>query len=117
MNKAIVLYAAGESLASSLEELKIPVISVPREQYRLPLAVILGKRKPAPNASPYEGEELPEPVAVLHGIGGRELDRVLDALRGRVQLKAITTPMNINWNAATLFRNLSQERAALSGRK
>ncbi|MGX8698910.1 MAG: DUF3783 domain-containing protein [bacterium] len=117
LTQAVLLFGADEEARAAAESLGLPVLRVLPPQYRTPLAVLLGKRASAPNAVPYTGDPLPDSIAVFHGLTGRRLDRALEALRGKVALRAVTTPMNLQWNALLLWRNLAAERAALEKRK
>ncbi len=65
----------------------------------------------------YEGNDLAEPVMLIAGMSGRELDRILDTLKDlgvpSVGVKAVVTSHNINWTILDLYEELVRERAAM----
>ena len=115
LSKVALVYAMDEKQCRRVAEALAPaaVKLVPQECWSMPVAAVLQGQKPVLSG---EIRPLPEPMLVLHGFSGAELDRVLDALRKggiSIPLKAVTTPTNMAWNAYTIFENLSKERKAL----
>lgn len=113
IKRAVLLFGEAPQAKAAAEQAGLPVIQVPPEAYRQPLAVLVGKRKPLPPGETQPEAPLPETLAVYHGYTGAFLSRALDALRGAVSLRAITTPMNLNWTVYTLYRHLAEERERL----
>ncbi len=60
-----------------------------------------------------------EPMLIFCALSGAQLDRLLAALRRlgvpRTTLKAVLTPDNAGWTLSALYRELCQERLAMSG--
>ena len=116
LNKVILLFGLAEpeakALSAAFAAVGLGTFSVPAERSAMPLWAILEGRRPISG-----GTALPEPIAVFHGLSDRELDRALAVLReggAPIQLKAVTTPTNLQWTPAELWRNLAAERKALS---
>ena len=69
----------------------------------------------------YDGEDMKEPMLVMEGISGRRMDELLRTLTtggiGTIDLKAVVTPHNVNWDSMTLYRELESEHAKLHGQK
>ena len=114
LSKVVLLFGlteeAGAALASAFAAAGFGVLPVPPERCSMPLAAILEGRQPL-----VPGNAPPEPMAVFHGLSDSELDRALAVLRksGAVSLKAVTTPANLRWTPAELWKNLSAERKAI----
>ena len=106
---ALLLGPAPESARAALEGLGLPVITVPREKNGLALGAILSL---APGLAP---AEVAESAVFLHGLGPRELDAALEALRsaGYTGMKAVSTAHNLTWTPAQLVSELARERSAL----
>ncbi len=64
-------------------------------------------------------EPLPEPVMVLCGLTGPQLDRLLPALRKEriFCLKALLTPTNVGWTLRQLYTELCREREELEAHR
>ena len=84
-----------------------------------PLGYLLGLEGylpgPPGQAAPFADEML-----VMDGLRGTELNRFLDALRGRgasVALKAVVTEHNRSWSSLKLHRELEKEHRLLSAGK
>ncbi len=62
---------------------------------------------------------IPEPVLVLCGLTGAQLDRLLAGLRRievpRSVLKAVLTPHNALWTFSALYEELCRERLSMAG--
>ena len=72
-------------------------------------ALLTEKSPPEAPVSP-----LPEPMLVLCGLTGAQLDKLLPALRKLGAggcLKAVLTPTNAGWSLQALYEELCKERA------
>lgn len=98
----------------------ISVRAVSQEAYTTPIGVLLGLRK-AQRVLPPLGFAFAEPMLLMHGLSDRMVDTVLAELRAanvRIDLKAITTPTNLAWNAMQIYAELRKERESfLANRK
>lgn len=114
IEKAVLIYGAGEDIRRSLESVGFPVIFVPEEKNGLAVSEVLSLSRAAAPA------RLSAPFALFHGFSGEELDRALSALAASgagIELRAVTTPKNLGWSGERLCRELAAERKALNGRK
>ncbi|MDO4286637.1 MAG: DUF3783 domain-containing protein [Eubacteriales bacterium] len=90
----------------------ISVRVVRKEQYTVPLNVLLGIKQPG-RALPGLGIELAEPMLIMHGFSSELVDVVLKLLREnsiRIDLKAVTTPTNLAWTSLQVYAELRKER-------
>ncbi len=73
----------------------------------------------APAGETPPSSPLPEPVLVLCGLTGPQLDRLLAGLRRievpRSVLKAVLTPNNALWTFSALYGELCRERLSMTG--
>lgn len=63
----------------------------------------------------YLGEPVPESMVLFCGLGEKQLDKILAALKregAQVDYKAVLTGENANWNVLRLFAELAREKAA-----
>lgn len=101
-----------KQVAQLLWPYDISVRTVSREQYTTPLGVLLGLRK-AGRMLPSLGFEFAEPMLLMHGLPDDMVDAVLAQLKAAkisIDLKAITTPTNLEWNAMQMYAELRRER-------
>ncbi len=88
----------------------ISVRAVSQEAYTTPIGVL-----------PPLGFAFAEPMLLMHGLSDSMVDTVLAELRAaniRIDLKAITTPTNLAWNAMQIYAELRRERESfLANRK
>lgn len=99
-------------LTPLLQRNGIVVRTIPKEQYAIPLNVLLGYKAPG-KLLPSLGVELAEPMLVMHGFSSEQVDTVLALLREssiRVDLKAVTTPTNLAWTSLQVYAELRRER-------
>ena len=106
--------------AAAAEPFGAEAVPVSRRDYNKPLAVLAGLDDDPGTVLPYTGGPLGGRMAVLCGVGEREMDGMLEALAragiGRECLKAVLTPQNRGWNALKLYGELLQEHRAMGGR-
>lgn len=103
-----------KQLAQRLRPHGISVRAVSQEAYTTPIGVLLGLRK-AERVLPPLGFAFAEPMLLMHGLSDSMVDTVLAELRAagiRIDLKAITTPTNLTWNAMQIYAELRKEREA-----
>lgn len=110
------LIAAADRAAKSVGA---EIVPVPRSAYQTPLGVLAGEQKAKTPPRPFTGGPLGGRMVVFCGLE-EQLDKLLPALReagiGPDFLKAVLTAHNRNWNALTLFGELSAEHRTLNGR-
>ena len=117
-----------------LFRLAVPSREVRPEEQADPLGVLLelpgyeagteretGEAVPAGGGNGEHGEpedRFTDEMIVMHGLNSRQFGVLLDGLRKSgvfVPMKAATTPYNVNWTSAELYRELNAEHAAVSG--
>ncbi len=120
----VLLFQVSPSIEKQLmQQLRphgISVRAVSQEAYTTPIGVLLGLRK-AQRVLPPLGFAFAEPMLLMHGLSDDMIDTVLAELRAaniRIDLKAITTPTNLAWNAMQIYAELRKERESfLANRK
>ncbi len=94
--------------------LDILVFSIKRKQYEEKLGVLAGIVGMKKNNKVYMGQELPGEMMVFSGVDSDELDVFLERYKAAgiepVGLKAVLTPVNVNWTPEELFRELVKEK-------
>lgn len=105
------------AVSAAMEPFGAEVVPVARGDYGRPVAALAGLEGGA--GVPYAGGPLGGRMMVLCGLEDR-LSALLPALAragaGPECLKAVLTDRNRGWNALRLFKELSRERRALSGK-
>lgn len=113
VEKAVLIYALPGEKRAHIGDLGAPVIFVPEEKNGLTVLEVLSLSRAAAPA------KLSEPMAVFHGLSGRELDYALAAIGASgagITLRAVTTPVNLGWTGPRLQKDLAAERNALKKR-
>lgn len=99
------------------EQQQIAFISVPKEEYAVPLGFLAyGSQE---QKKPYIGGGgnlgFDEPMLIFAGFTNQRLTQILKELREKgmpiVSLKAVLTEHNALWDSVTLYGHLAEERA------
>lgn len=89
------------------------------KDYLQPIGAMAGIAGIEKNDKIYEGPELDEPMMVMYGFMERQLDDMLARFRKekipRVNLKAVVTASNREWDAVSLYEELKREHEKMSG--
>jgi len=105
----------------ALLPLGLRIRQVPREDYAQPVGFLAGDKSVAALDAVYEGDELSDEMLLMAGMGSREIDGLIMALRrqglGRIHYKAMLTETNRFWDAVTLFDEIKKEHEAVSAGK
>lgn len=106
----------GAKVRRTLEELKIPIRTVPEKALGQKIGFLTGLSgfEPSEEAPPAAFEE---PVMVMQGLSSVRMDRLFLALRkegASVSLKAAVTPTNQHWSFAALCEEIKKEHAYMS---
>ena len=63
-------------------------------------------------------DDFDEELLVMYGFDSKDIDTLIKALRkcgaGRVALKAIVTPTNIDWNGAQLYKAVKEDHEMMN---
>ncbi len=95
---------------------------VPADKESLPLRTIAGVNRAGGKgrrAAAPAPQILTQEMLVMYGLEDKQLDDFLGMLRReglKVDLKAVLTPINVEWTAQQLFAELSKEHAFYLGR-
>lgn len=83
-----------------------------RSEYRKPIGELAGIRKEEKEAESYEGEELPEEMMIMCGFTQSMIQELLIRIRRQrmapVDLKAVLTPTNQNWNSLEIYEEIKR---------
>ena len=95
----------------------IPGREVSPEEQGIPLGVLLGTGEKTSEAERTE-KPFREEMLVMHELTQRQFHFLLDGMKQQkvsVPLKAVTTPSNLDWSSARLYRELTAEHRAMTG--
>ena len=99
--------------------LNVRLVKVYSPQYGESIGALAGIPAYPLTNQPYRGEDFSQEMMVICGFRPDELDVFLKAYREAgippVWLKATVTPLNMNWSAAQLYKELSEEHKQLHG--
>lgn len=121
MKKMILLYGYPNEIHKKIADIclacEIECKKVPKKRFLQTIGNHTGAPGHENTGEIYEGTDLPEPVMLLAGMNGREIDRILDTFRDlgvpSVGVKAVVTSHNISWTILDLYEELARERAAM----
>lgn len=96
---------------------KILIREVSKEEYGQTIGALAGIKELYNKEAVYEGEDLKKEMMVFAGLSDTKLDKVLQLMRqrkvGKVDYKAVLTPMNITWTVNELYTELAKEHAVM----
>ena len=105
-------------LAFTAAALKIRVLPVDQASWGQPLGALCGLM---PLLSAPASVQVEEEMLVMAFLDNTKLDQFLHALRDSglapIQLKAVLTPVNQNWNCGQLYNALRDEANAIKAQK
>lgn len=117
MKPCVLLYhfqgtRRGRLLKSILVTMGVRIKNVERSEYRKPIGELAGIRKEEKEAESYEGEELPEEMMIMCGFTQSMIQELLIRIRRQrmapVDLKAVLTPTNQNWNSLEIYEEIKK---------
>ena len=123
MKPTILLYHLPEGdrllkIKKALFPLGMKLRAVKREEYLEPVGYLAGVKEIASCGRVYDGDDLEREMMVMAGLTSRQIDAVILALRktgaGRIDYKAVLTPVNQTWDALTLYQELAREHAKMT---
>lgn len=118
MKPCVLLYhfqgtRRGRLLKSILVTMGVRIKNVERSEYSRPIGELAGIRKEEKEAESYEGEELPEEMMIMCGFTQSMIQELLIRIRRQrmapVDLKAVLTPTNQNWNSLEIYEEIKKE--------
>lgn len=125
MKKMILLYSYPNDINKKISDIclacEIECKKIPKKRFLQTIGNHTGAPGHESTGEIYEGNALAEPVMLLAGMSGRELDSILDTFKNlgvpSVGFKAIVTNHNINWTILDLYEELAREREAIQKRQ
>ena len=105
MKKMVLLYNFSGERLSGVKRALIPLKAIAKEvekaAYGEKLGCLVGAEGYAPTGA--AAEDFAEELLVMSGFDGNDIEQLIHGLRkygvGRVALKAVITPTNIDWNS------------------
>lgn len=121
MKKMILLYSYSNDMNKKISDIclacEIECKKIPKKRFLQTIGNHTGAPGHEGTGEIYEGNDLAEPVMLLAGLSGRELDSILDTFKNlgvpSVGFKAIVTSHNISWTILDLYEELARERAVM----
>lgn len=105
----------------TLLKMKVKIRKVAKEQYLEPVGFLVGNKEIGSSGEIYEGEGFAEEMLVMKGFTSGRIDLLLREFRkagiGRINLKAIVTEHNQNWNSMELYQELKAEHEMMHAKK
>ena len=107
----------GNQIKFLLIRMGIHIKNIRPEQYLIPLKILAGADRFSKIQKSYTGEGFSDEMLVMKNFSGAQLDEFLLRMRKagipRVDLKAVLTPSNQEWDSITLYEELKREHAAM----
>lgn len=108
-----------QKLKKALLPLGFRLRIVKPEEYLQPLGYLAGVKGIEPNGEPCDAEPLEKEMLFMAGFTSGRVDALIKALRktgvGRVDYKAVLTPVNQTWNSLELYREIAREHETMTG--
>lgn len=102
----------------ALLPLKFCIRQVPKSEYLQPAGFLAGDKSVNPVKEVYDGPELSDEMLLMAGMGSREIDALIMALRrqgvGKINYKAVLTETNRHWRIIDLFEEIKKEHEAMT---
>ncbi len=107
-----------EQVLELCSSLHITVIVIKKEDYLESLGALLKIQGTHRINIPFTGFPFTEEMMIFHNFKEKELDNFLEKYHtkkiGKIDLKAQTTPYNIEWNSLKIHDELTQENKIMS---
>lgn len=112
MRETVLLYNFdGDRLPKvkrALLPLKFFLKTVSKEDFSQPIGVLAGIKGIEPVEGKYDGDGFDDEMIVMGGFTSAKIDALVRALNkngiGKIDLKAVITPTNVNWNSVELYK-------------
>lgn len=112
MRETVLLYNFdGDRLPKvkrALLPLKFFIKTVSKEDFSQPIGVLAGIKGIEPVEGKYDGDGFDDEMIVMGGFTSAKIDALVRALNkngiGKIDLKAVITPTNVNWNSVELYK-------------
>lgn len=122
MKKTVLLYNFGKTrlqlVRKSLAPLGCNVKNILKKDYAQPIGYLVGAEEILPCKEKYSGTGFTDEMLVMYGFGSEMIDVLIAALKnggvGKVELKAVVTQSNINWDSVALYNEIKREHNAMN---
>ena len=105
----------------ALLPLKFFIKTVSKEDFSQPIGVLAGVKGIEPVDEKYDGDGFDEEMIVMGGFTSAKIDALVRALNkngiGRIALKAVITPTNVNWNSVELYKAVKADHEEMNKNK
>ncbi len=123
MKETVLLYGfTDQERLSKVKRALLPlgmrIKCVAPEEYLNPVGYMAGVKEMEPAKEVYDGPEFEKEMMVMAGLVSGRVDAVIYALRkggvGRIDYKAVLTPVNQFWDAVKLYEEIAREHEAMN---
>lgn len=122
MKKSVLLYNFDKNrlqlVRKALSPLGCTVKTVLKKDYCHPIGYLVGAEGMLPGKQKYSGNGFDDEMLVMNGFGSEMIDVLIAALKnggvGKVDLKAVITPSNINWDSITLYNAVKADHMEMN---
>lgn len=122
MKKTVLLYNFNKArlplVRKALAPLGCTVKTVVKKDYSQPIGYLAGAEGILPCKEKHLGSGFDEEMLVMYGFGSELIDVLIAALKnigvGKIDLKAVITPNNINWDSVTLYNEIKKEHTLMN---
>lgn len=121
MNSTILMYNFDKEKARKIQlicmQMKFKIKVIPKEDYLKPIGAFIHATDPDETYEVYTKEGFEEEMLVMAGLHDKQINDLLMAFKKQripfINLKAMVTPNNIQWNSLQLREELMAEHEAI----
>lgn len=110
----------GRKIKFVLIRMGIRIKNIEKKDYLQPAGALAGVPGTLADQPEYEKEGFTEEMLVMYNFTEKQLDEMLLRFRKekipKIELKAVITPTNCNWNSLKLFEEIKKERQQMEER-
>lgn len=102
----------GKRIKTILVQMGVRIKNITKEMYTQKVGFLAGIKEFEKKEENYQGEEFLDELIILKGFSDKRLEFLLNELRrhnAKVDLKAVITQQNQNWNSLELYEELRKE--------
>lgn len=122
MKETVLLYNFSDDrllkIQRALLPLKVSIKAVTQEEYAQPIGFLAGIKEIKPVDNKYKGDVFTDEMMLICGLPNTKIDSLIRALYknglGKIDLKAILTHANIEWNSTQLYEAVKADHEAMS---
>lgn len=122
MREIVLLYnfdnARLPKIKRALLPLKICIKTVEKEDFSQPIGCLVGMKDIEPVGEKYSGDGFTDEMMLMAGFTSARIDALIRALNkngvGRIDLKAVVTPTNKDWNSIELYEAVKADHEEMN---